>query len=502
MYICKLRSHPGGGVVESAARWSWYESKIANDATPMAPYAARRLASSKEVVDICECGHHRSLRLTVASASAAAQLCVAADKGLAYARSLQLNAKSLGTHVTPMTIDPLGKLGGFQKLLRAEEQLRDIVDPPGMRKIREMIEGSKLYSSAVEDLLGASLKTVLTQRKDLDALGIGSLREAFPTTAADLVERSAIRAAAPKAIKDVVESVGSLGAALRAAKGYASALEASGSLAGIDDVTRSVHLLDVGAGVLETLFRGAGLARDAEALSLGSNGIQKLVADPYRKRLSATSFEVIQLGAQAVDMALVDEAVDVIAEVPGELFRALDADLAWSDARELEDESAAQNEREQLSARVSDELTALLRDVDSDLPSLLSGARTAASSTNPDRIRHVCVSLRELLGHVLRRLAPDDAIRAWSEDPAHFHEGRPTRKARLLFLYGAIDSHSLRQFVEADVRAAIELVDFLNSATHVVSSELSSTALAVLIARVEGALLFIAKVGRARRGGA
>ena len=46
-------------------------------------------------------------------------------------------------------------------------------------------------------------------------------------------------------------------------------------------------------------------------------------------------------------------------------------------------------------------LESRLRDIDRGLPNLLQGARLASSTDNPDRARHVTVSLRELIGHVL-----------------------------------------------------------------------------------------------------
>jgi hypothetical protein len=79
------------------------------------------------------------------------------------------------------------------------------------------------------------------------------------------------------------------------------------------------------------------------------------------------------------------------------VFRALDLDTTLRGA----DTDAAKGERDALLVRTSDELELAVRNADPSLIDLLEGARRASRSDNPDKLRHVCISLRELLGHVL-----------------------------------------------------------------------------------------------------
>lgn len=135
-------------------------------------------------------------------------------------------------------------------------------------------------------------------------------------------------------------------------------------------------------------------------------------------------------------------------------------------------------------------LVAIAR-VDSELGSLLRGARAASNATHPDRCRHVAVSLREMLAHLMRRLAPDHVVTAWTNKDEHFHNGRPTRRARLLYICRTISDSPLESFVEADVDATISLFDVLNSGTHAAMSRLTQQQLFALVKRAEGVVQFL-----------
>ena len=134
---------------------------------------------------------------------------------------------------------------------------------------------------------------------------------------------------------------------------------------------------------------------------------------------------------------------------------------------------------------------ALLADSNDGLCRLLQGARDSVISDNPDRARHVTTSVRELFTQVLHTLAPDDGVREWSTDEQHFHNNRPTRRARLLYICRHINCDPLARFVENDVRAALSFVDSLHAGTHVVESTLTEPQLRSIVLRMESLLLFL-----------
>lgn len=137
-----------------------------------------------------------------------------------------------------------------------------------------------------------------------------------------------------------------------------------------------------------------------------------------------------------------------------------------------------------------------LRSFDDKLLRLVNGARESLKGSNPDRVRHVMVSVRELFTHILHALAPDPEIREWSSDSEHYHETRPTRRARLLYICRKFSCDPLSKFVEADVRSALALIDAVNAGTHVVQSKLTGPQLAAIVHRMESLVLFLLKVSR------
>jgi len=133
---------------------------------------------------------------------------------------------------------------------------------------------------------------------------------------------------------------------------------------------------------------------------------------------------------------------------------------------------------------------------DDKLLNFINGARQSLASENPDKARHVTTSIRELFTHILHGLAPDDEIRAWSKDDDHYHDNRPTRRARLLYICRKFFCDSLTEFVENDVQAALTLAGSLNAGTHVVQSKLTERQLEAIVYRMESLALFLLKVSK------
>jgi len=163
----------------------------------------------------------------------------------------------------------------------------------------------------------------------------------------------------------------------------------------------------------------------------------------------------------------------------------------------VDDEDEGINDDQQIGTAIAETMPSvdgLLAAFDERLVALLHGARQSLRDDNPDRARHVTTSVRELFTQVLHTLAPDDDIRTWTSNDDHFHNKRPTRRARLLFICRHIDCDQLSRFVQDDVRAALSFVDSLNSGTHVVESRLSSVQLASIVSRMESLLVFLLQI--------
>ena len=154
-------------------------------------------------------------------------------------------------------------------------------------------------------------------------------------------------------------------------------------------------------------------------------------------------------------------------------------------------------EPQQLLIRLSEEnakeLERWLAQMHPSLGSMWQGARQTLVSDNPDRVRQVMVSLRTLLDHLLRMLAPDGEVRAWSSQP-DFYEGKKVlRRGQLYYICRHIHDDTFSRFVEANVNVVLSLASSLNQ-LHVLENRVTEKQLRVLLNRFESALLFLLEV--------
>ena len=109
------------------------------------------------------------------------------------------------------------------------------------------------------------------------------------------------------------------------------------------------------------------------------------------------------------------------------------------------------------------ELVAWLGSLDPSFPILLRGAEETISSQNPDRCRHFASSHRELCTQIIHLLAPDNLVKDWTTDPNHFDRGKPTRRARLLYI---ARNHNNNPFIDFFVKNFEPQMSLLNTDEH------------------------------------
>lgn len=203
-----------------------------------------------------------------------------------------------------------------------------------------------------------------------------------------------------------------------------------------------------------------------------------------------TSFEKTDLG--------IFSSPPVISELPSfEFFNASDllqVITVEDDEKELAEEK--QQACEEIRDGIEETLPIRLAELDEELIPLWQGAKRALHSSNPDRVRHFAISLRELLTHVLHRLAPDDEVREWSTRPEHFSDNRPTRMARLLYICRDINHGPFVDFVEKDVAAVSAFVKLFQRGTHEIKSAYTQKQLLALRTRMESTIRFLLEISR------
>jgi hypothetical protein len=137
----------------------------------------------------------------------------------------------------------------------------------------------------------------------------------------------------------------------------------------------------------------------------------------------------------------------------------------------------------------------LLRNVHPDLVIPYLGAREAFKGDNPDKVRHIVTSLRELWGNLLRFLAPDELVVKWAmnRDSRLLNEGKPTRNARVLYVCREIASDPLIQFVSFDAKAFVKMFEFFNS-LHKLKHNLTDKDLRLLLLRTDSWIMYFLQI--------
>lgn len=139
-------------------------------------------------------------------------------------------------------------------------------------------------------------------------------------------------------------------------------------------------------------------------------------------------------------------------------------------------------------------LSSHLPRIDAGLYKMWKGAIEAYNSNNSDKVRHFSTSIRELYTHLFHILAPDDAIKKWTTDPTHYHDGRPTRKTRILFICRNINNGSFSTFVKKDVEATIAFIDIFQKGTHDIDPVFSPNHLVTIKSKAENTLKFLLEI--------
>lgn len=140
---------------------------------------------------------------------------------------------------------------------------------------------------------------------------------------------------------------------------------------------------------------------------------------------------------------------------------------------------------------------ALLKQVDPRLALPYVGARDAFSGNSADRVRHILSSLRELWNHLLRRLAPDESVAAWISGNVNqedlLDKGKPTRRARVMYVCRELSNDPLTEFVMHDTRALMKLIELFNR-VHELESKLTDEQLRAILLKTDSWLMYILQI--------
>ncbi len=340
-------------------------------------------------------------------------------------------------------------------------------------------------SSAMPSLLGeASRLTTLTGpafeasrsiRSMLDATMVNSSVANFMAVAADVSRQSSI-----SKVNATSEWLGALNAANTF---QGSSYPVQSHLGRLYDLTAiaEVSLSTVRAGTL------------GHALGMGALESAKLGRAQER---FGKSYQTLFGFYRNADLGILD-VPHSLTELPAVEFVNQSALIVSASETKADPEASPHGKKvtREIAAEAEDALTELLQQSDPRFVNLLKGSRAAYQATYPDRIRHFAVSLRELFTHVLELLSPVEEVKNWTTNADDFHNGRPTRRARLRFITRNT-SQAFGGFVTADVGAAVLFLDSFQKGTHALEPDLSDAQVSDLKIRMEGLLRFLLTIAK------
>ena len=354
-----------------------------------------------------------------------------------------------------------------QQMLDAERRIRDLIDSPAVRIARECEAARARHLAEFDDYSRSGLVEALRFQKLLEPSRLLAEQHqvAEQNRIAELVRWT-------NPIEDLTRKLAEIdqvGAVYRRINETA--------VSRMQEVSRVITAAQQQAAILPNI--GA-IARQLEE---STSAIIKSVMPAAMRDYSA-----VAAGFEAY-IAAVGIAADVsFATVPQrELFVTADmlAGLSGRAISRVEVEFEPKIIRRSIDLYVYETLDEALTDFAPTLLPALEGARQIAVSSNPEKIRYACVSLRTVTLGVLELLAPTEEIKKWSARPRDFFNGRPRTLARLRFIAEHIDCPDLARFMDADSRAICELIDVLHAGTHEFGFDLNRRQLRYVFRRVE-----------------
>lgn len=187
------------------------------------------------------------------------------------------------------------------------------------------------------------------------------------------------------------------------------------------------------------------------------------LAKPYQTAISdgllltTNSYKDLFKTFETTPRTILDIKPTVFRDIPTQLFNTAN----FLESITIEEKEEIEEEELKTDIIYENEigLSYYLNKLDSNLYYMWLGAKKALESRNPDRVRHFSISIRELITHVLNTLAPNNEVKKWSTSEEHLHEGKPTRKARILYICREIKTENFEKYVNADVNSMIEFIN-------------------------------------------
>jgi hypothetical protein len=392
-----------------------------------------------------------------------------------------------------MTLD-LDKLGATIKLVeehervikqytsvhdeaqKAAERMRDILDPPGLRRMREMHEQIMTVSDSpyMRQLHGifdssqiknlADMFAGMTPTIDPELFGGGVSKKLFD-------DWKLLEHVDPFAGLKALMPAESLSATI--AKSWAVDIEAVSAVARSADIFKSISLPDYSKELSALAWISTETEKILASLDV-TRGFADLlnVADVTR---SLVGYETDRLHrAYAGFGASIALRPEWLASAPG-FVRTAPGDIVFAQARfvrtvtthqESDEESAADEIWAEVQTQTLGYIEAVLPELNPQLMKSWEGAWGTARRRGPDWARQAASSMRFLLIEALEAVAPIEEVRKSNLPARYVQNGQILRLGQIHWLCEPVKNRTYGKVVRADLDSAMTIIEAMNEAVH------------------------------------
>lgn len=137
------------------------------------------------------------------------------------------------------------------------------------------------------------------------------------------------------------------------------------------------------------------------------------------------------------------------------------------------------------------ELSQNLHSIDNTLLKMWQGARDILNSNNPEKVRHVSVSLRELTKGLINQIIPDDIVIDFYIKNGIVINGKPSLEQKITCFFSEESGSRLLPFISSEVETIVKLINLLSKLTHNKENNITDDALIYIISKVESVILLL-----------
>jgi len=406
----------------------------------------------------------------------------------------------------------VGTIAAAQK---AADQLRDYIDPPALRYMREQYE--RIMAVADPPYLRALREADARMKEFIEPVHIKMLADTFAgSTKMDL---DLLGGALPKNLLDDLKGLEipdyfagmkalmpaeSLSSAI--AKSLSADAELFGGMSRIADVFKSIDIPDYAADIKALARISNETGKLLASLEVGRGYADLLAVNDVTRSL--LEYETDRLTRAYAGLAAsiahrpewIASAPDFVRTVPGEIvFAQARFVRTVTTHEEIEEEDAADEIWADVQTQTLGFIETVLPELNPKLMKSWEGTWDTARRRGPDWARQAASSMRFLLIEALEAVAPVEQVSKSNVPARYVQDGKILRLGQIHWLCEPVKNRTYGKVVRADLDSAMTIIEAMNEAVHRDDYEEIEDAFRTMAIRAAVALCNLLKLWKARQ---